>query len=364
MSYDFLIIGSGLYGSIFAHEMTNRGKKCLIIEKRPHIGGNCYTENVDNIHIHKYGPHIFHTNSDVVWNYVNKFVKFNDFINRPKVYFKNKIYSFPINLLTMQQLWGLTDEKLCREKLESTKILIKNPSNLEEWCLSNIGKDLYYVFICGYTKKQWGCEPRNLPSFIIKRLPFRFDYNDNYYFDKYQGIPIGGYTQIFEKLLKNVEYKLNVDYFENKNYWDSIANNIIYTGPIDKYFNYKYGKLDYRSLKFETKNIEIENYQSNALINYTDYYIPYTRICEHKHFDDNNSKNTIITKEYSEKYNGRNEPFYPINDDKNNNVFKLYKSESECLKNIFFAGRLGDYKYYDMHHVIANALRDVEKFLC
>lgn len=354
--YDYLIIGCGLFGATFAEQAKRFNKKCLIIDSRDHIGGNCYTENLNGINIHKYGPHVFHTNNDYIWQYVNKFIKFNNFINRPKVNYKNNIYSFPINLLTLHQFWGTSTPKEAEKKLNKVKINIKNPSNLEEWILSQVGEEIYYTFIYGYTKKQWKTEPKNLPSFIIKRLPIRTNFDDNYFFDKYQGIPIGGYTKMIENMLEGVKVILNENYFNKRDYWDKKAKNIVYTGKIDEFFNYKHGELDYRSLKFETEKLSIKDFQGNAIVNYTEESIPYTRIIEHKHFEFGTQNYTYITKEYPDDWDKTKVPYYPINNDRNNKIYKNYKSLID-KKNIIFGGRLAEYKYYDMHQVIASALK-------
>jgi UDP-galactopyranose mutase len=359
--YDYLIVGSGLYGSVFAHEAKKVGKTCLVLEMKKHIGGNIYTKNYNGIHIHEYGPHIFHTSSKKIWDYVNQFATFNNFVNRPKVKYRDILYSFPINLLTLYQLWGVKTPQEAIEKLNKSKIKIDNPKNLEEWCLNEVGTELYETFIKGYTQKQWKTNPKNLPSFIIKRIPIRTNFDDNYYFDTYQGIPVGGYTQIIEKMLDGIEVKLNVDYLANKNEWDKKAKKVLYTGSIDTYFGYCFGDLDYRTTSFEHKYKEIKDYQGNALINYTDANIPYTRIIEHKHFDWVDKNFTIITKEYPEDWKRGLTPYYPINDDRNTKVYKKYKEKSQTLKNVLFGGRLAEYKYYDMHQVIAAALHDFEK---
>lgn len=362
--YDYLIVGSGFFGAVFAHQMTKiHGKKCLVIEKRNHIGGNCYTENRDGIHIQKYGPHIFHTNNLKIWQFVNQFATFNNFVNRPKVKYKDKLYSFPINLFTLYQVFGVTTPGEAKQKIESVKIKNDNPKNLEEWILSQVGEELYNTFIKGYTQKQWGRPPSELPSSIIKRLPIRFTFDDNYYTDMYQGIPIGGYTQIFEKLLEGIEVRLNEDYLENKESFKSIAKKVVYTGPIDAFYNYMFGRLNYRSLRFETEKLFTSDYQGNAVINYTDECHQYTRIVEHKHFDYVNKNFTYITKEYPEEYDYKikNEPYYPINDTINTSIFEKYKSLSEKETNIIFGGRLAEYRYYDMHQIIAASLNTVNK---
>ena len=359
--YDYLIVGSGLYGSVFAHQAFRAGKTCLVLEKKEHIGGNIYTKNVDGIHVHEYGPHIFHTSNKDLWDYVNQFAKFNSFVNRPKVSYKDKLYSFPINLLTLYQLWGVKTPAEAIKKLQDSKIHIKDPKNLEEWCLNEIGTELYETFIKGYTQKQWKTDPKNLPSFIIKRIPIRTNFDDNYYFDTYQGIPIGGYTQIIENMLKGTEVKLNVDYLANREEWDRKAKKVVYTGPIDAYFDYCFGDLDYRTTSFKHEILPTKDYQGNALINYTDAEVPYTRVIEHKHFDWVNCNHTVVTKEYPEAWQRGLTPYYPINDEKNTKAFARYKEKSQTLKNVLFGGRLAEYKYYDMHQVIAAALHDFDK---
>lgn len=355
--YDYLIVGSGLFGSTFAYEATKRGKSCIVLEKRAHIGGNVYTREDSGIHIHEYGIHVFHTSNKEIWDYVNQFAKFNNFINRPRVNYKNKIYSFPINLLTLHQLWKVNTPEEAINKLNDSKIKIDNPSNLEEWCLSEIGTELYETFIKGYTQKQWMTDPRNLPTFIIKRIPIRTNFDDNYYFDTYQGIPEGGYTQIFEKMLYGSCVLLNTDYFANKTMWDAHAKKVIYTGPIDEYFNYCYGDLDYRTTKFEHIKLDkVKDYQGVAQVNYTDLETPYTRIIEHKHFEFGKQDYTVITKEYPDVWCRSKIPYYPINNGKNNALYKKYKERADQEKNIIFGGRLAEYRYYDMHQVIGAAL--------
>jgi len=355
--YDFLIVGCGLFGATFAQQAKQKGKKCLIIDSRNHIGGNIYTENKDGINIHTYGPHIFHTNNDEIWNYINRFTKFNHFVNRPKVNYKCKLYSFPINLFTLYQLWGVKTPEEAKLKLESVRIKIEEPKNLEEWILSQVGEELYYTFIHGYTKKQWNKNPKDLPSFIIKRLPIRLNFDDNYFFDKYQGIPIGGYTKIIENMTEGIEVILNENYFNRRDYWNAKAYKIIFTGKIDEFYNYKYGELEYRSLEFKTERHEIKDYQGNAIINYTDENILYTRILEHKHFEFGDQNYTYITKEYPNNWDRNKIPYYPINNDINNNLYKKYRQMSEKENNILFGGRLAEYKYYDMHQIIGSALQ-------
>jgi len=358
--YDYIIVGSGLFGSVCAFELSKKNKKVLVLEKREHIGGNCYTEKKEGINIHKYGPHIFHTNDKKIWDYINQFAKFNNFVNRPKVNFDGSIYSFPINLFTLYQLWGVKTPKEAEEKLEQVKIKNDNPQNLEEWILSQVGTDIYEKFIKGYTTKQWGRDPKDLPASIIKRLPIRLTFDDNYFFDKYQGIPEGGYTQIFEKLLDGIEVKTNIDFLENKEYWEKQTKKIIFTGKIDELYDYRFGKLEYRSLNFESELVE-GDFQGNAIVNYTNKEVPYTRICEHKHFEFGQQPLSIITKEFPQEYTGQNIPYYPIGDEKNTNVYKQYKSLNEQQDCYILGGRLSEYKYYDMHQIIASALHKLKE---
>ena len=350
-----MIVGSGLFGSVFARQMTDRGAKCLVIDKRDHIGGNCYTQNNNGIHVHMYGPHIFHTSSEKIWNYMNRWTKFNRFVYRPKVCYENKIYSFPINLFTLYQLWGVKNPKEAEKKLNEVKIKIENPKNLEEWILSQVGEEIYQTFVYGYTKKQWNKHPKDLPSFIIKRLPIRLNYDDNYFDDLYQGIPDNGYTEIFKNLLNNIPLEMGVDYLKDRERLDLLAKKVVYTGPIDEFFNYDCGVLEWRSLEFKHEVLNISDYQGNATINYTQEDVPYTRIIEHKHFNYGKQPHTVITKEYPQNWNTNLEKFYPINDDKNNKLYDTYKSKIKNDKFIF-GGRLADYKYYDMHQVVGSAL--------
>jgi len=356
--YDFVIVGSGIFGSICARELTDSGHKCLVLEKRDHIGGNCYTENIDGINVHKYGPHIFHTSDKKVWEYVNRFVTFNNFTYRPKVNYKGKIYSFPINLMTLYQVYGVTTPEDAIRKIEDVKVDIPNPKNLEEWILSQVGPELYNMFVKGYTKKQWKRDPKDLPSSIIRRLPIRLSFEDNYYEDTYSGIPIGGYTKMFENLLNGIEVKLKTDYFDYKDYFDNIARKVIYTGPVDRFYSYVHGKLDYRSLRFETVSMNVPDYQGVACVNYTDESVPFTRVVEHKHFEFGKQKNTIVTFEYPES---SGEPYYPINDNINNEMYQKYRNMMDKEDKYIFGGRLADYKYYDMHQVVASALTKVSK---
>jgi UDP-galactopyranose mutase len=358
--YDYLIVGSGLFGSVFARQMTDRGAKCLVIDKRSHIGGNCYTSDVGGINVHEYGPHIFHTSSDRVWDYMNRWTKFNHFVNRPKVHYKGELYSFPINLFTLYQLWGVKTPIEAKKKLEGVRVSIPNPQNLEEWVLSQVGEEIYHKFVYGYTKKQWGRDPKNLPSFIIKRLPIRLTFDDNYYEDKYQGIPIGGYTAIFEKLLDGIDHEIGVDYILDRDALEKKAKKIVYTGPIDEFFDCDNGRLAWRSIRFEHETIEILDYQGNAVVNYTEENIPYTRVIEHKHFEFGKQSHTVVTKEYSQTWDSSKEKFYPVNDDENNELYQKYKTRIDSNRYIF-GGRLADYKYYDMHQVVGSALVRSEK---
>lgn len=361
MKYDFLLVGSGLFSCVFARMALDRGLTCLIIEKKSHPFGNCYTKNDNGIHVHLYGPHVFHTNNLNIWNFVNRFTSFNNYINKPKVRYGENIYSFPINLMTLHQIWGVTTPEEAIARIDKEKYNIQNPQNLEEWALSQIGEELYYKFIYGYTKKQWNTEPRNLPTFIIKRLPIRFCFDENYFFDKYQGIPIGGYTKMMENMIDDTEIVLDTDYFDDVEYWNKLAKHTVYTGPIDRYFNYKYGKLDYRSLKFDHQKLNIKDFQGNAAINYTEYTVPYTRIVEHKHFEPGSEHdNTIISYEYPANFSETNEPYYPVNNENNNQIYMKYKKLSQAT-NIIFGGRLAEYRYYDMHQVIGSSISKFEK---
>ena len=360
--YDFLVVGCGLYGIVFARQMTDANKKVLIIEKRNHIGGNCYTEEYQNINIHKYGPHIFHTDNKTVWDYVNHFAQFNNFINRPKVFYKDKLYSFPINLMTLYQLWNVLTPAQAEKKLKATLVPNDNPENMEDWAISQVGRQIYEIFIKGYTKKQWGKNPNELPSNIIKRLPIRLTFDDNYYSHRYQGIPIGGYTIMFGKMLDGIEIKLETDYFDNKSYWDSVASNVVYTGKLDEYFNYKYGELEYRGLRFENKILK-GDFQGNAVINYTDEALAYTRVIEHKHFEFIQNKNTVVTWEYPDKYDKNKIPYYPVNTDTNNKLYERYEQEAVKEKNLILGGRLAQYKYLDMDQVMLAALETSRKFI-
>ena len=365
MNYDYLIVGSGLFGSIFAYEANKKGKKCLVIEKRSHIGGNIYTENVEGIQVHKYGAHIFHTSNKEVWKYINQFAEFNRYTNSPVARYKDELYNMPFNMNTFHALWGVITPEEAKQKIEEEKkeARITEPKNLEEQAISLVGKTIYEKLVKGYTEKQWGKKATELPSFIIKRLPVRFTYDNNYFNDSYQGIPIGGYTQIIEKMLDGIEVKLDYDYFEHKDELKDIADKIIFTGPIDKFYDYQFGELEYRSLRFETEMLNISNYYGNAVVNYTEYEVPYTRIIEHKHFDFVDTDKTIITREYPDKWDKDKEPYYTINDEKNTSLYNKYKELSEKNNKVIFGGRLGQYKYFDMDKVIKEALDCVRKEL-
>ena len=363
MKYDYLIVGSGLFGSIFAHEATKKGKKCLVIDKRNHIGGNIYTEEMEGIQVHKYGAHIFHTSNKEVWDYIQSFAEFNRYTNSPVARYKDELYNMPFNMNTFNKMWGVVTPEEVKEKIEAEKreANIIEPKNLEEQAISLVGKTIYEKLVKGYTQKQWGRACTELPSFIIKRLPVRFIYDNNYFNDLYQGIPIGGYTKIIEKMLEGIEVKLNTDFFENRAEFENIAEKIVFTGPIDKFYNYKFGELEYRSLRFETEVKDTDNYQGNAVVNYTEYKIPYTRIIEHKHFEYGTQEKTVITREYPEKWVQGKETYYPINNDRNNKIYEKYKELAEKENNVIFGGRLGEYKYYDMHKVIERALECAKK---
>jgi UDP-galactopyranose mutase len=357
--YDYLIVGAGVFGSVCAYELTKKGKKCLVIDRRKVIGGNCYTENINGIHVHKYGAHIFHTNDKHLWDYVNQFATFKPFINSPIANYKGEIYALPFNMWTFNKLWGVNTPEEAKQKIDSQKYN-GEVTNLEEQALSMVGKDVYEKLIKGYTEKQWNKSATELPPSIIKRLPVRFTWDNNYFNDKYQGIPIDGYTQIFEKMLENVDVTLGIDYFEDKEYLDSLADKVIYTGPIDKFFDYKFGRLEYKSLRWETQVLETDNFQGNPVVNYTDSEVPYTRILEHKWFDHQNQKGTVISYEYPMEYTKETEPYYPIRDENNIEIYEKYYSEAKNLDKYIFGGRLGTYVYYDMHQVIDQALNTIK----
>lgn len=368
--YDYLIVGSGLYGSIFAREATGKGYKCLVVDKREHVGGNVYTERVEGINVHKYGAHIFHTNNKRVWDYVNRFAVFNRFTNSPVANYKGELYSLPFNMYTFNKMWGVvTPEEAERKIEEQRREIVGEPRNLEEQAISLVGRDIYEKLIKGYTEKQWGRDCRDLPSFIIKRLPVRLTFDNNYFNALYQGIPVGGYTKMIERILEGIEVKLGVDYLEDKEKWDSMARKVVYTGPIDAYFDYSLGALEYRSVRFETEALDIPNYQGNAAVNYTDRDTPWTRIIEHKWFefgkdeDGNDIPKTVISREYSSEWKPGDEPYYPVNDERNSGLYKKYKALSDREENVIFGGRLGEYKYYDMDAVIASVLEKCDETL-
>ncbi|MBP5551476.1 MAG: UDP-galactopyranose mutase [Bacilli bacterium] len=363
MKYDFLVVGTGLYGAICAYELNKKGYRCLVIDKRNHIAGNIYTKNEDGINVHVYGAHIFHTSNRAVWEYINQFSDFNNYINSPVARYKNELYNLPFNMNTFSKLWNdvfTPDEAKNRIEEEKAAYHIDEPKNLEEQAINLVGPTIYEKLIKGYTAKQWGRPCTELPAFIIKRLPVRFIYDNNYFNDRYQGIPIGGYTKIIGKMLEGIEVRLNYDFFEHKEELLKEAKEVIYTGPIDQFFDYKYGPLEYRSVRFETETLNMPNYQGNAVVNYTEYEVPYTRIIEHKHFEfDSTSPKTIISREYSSTWKVGDEPYYPVNNDRNNSLCEKYKEEADKLTNVHFGGRLGQYKYYDMDKVIEKALEFV-----
>ena len=368
--YEYLVVGAGLFGAVFAHEMALAGKRCLVIDKRSHIGGNVYTENVDGIQVHRYGAHIFHTSDKEVWDYVNKLTEFNNYINSPVAVYKDELYNLPFNMNTFSQLWGIRRPREVKEMIASqiADLHIAEPKNLEEQALSLVGPDVYEKLIRGYTEKQWGRDCKELPAFIIKRLPLRFTYDNNYFNDRYQGIPIGGYTQMVEKLLEDVDVMTDTDFFEYRKGHADQFKKVVYTGMIDEYFDYQFGHLQYRTVRFDTERIEEENYQGNAVVNYTQREVPYTRVIEHKHFapeeERKNPKDyTIISREYSEEWRPGSEPYYPVNDEKNGALYEKYRELAEKEENVIFGGRLGLYRYYDMDKVIRAALDASEKEL-
>ena len=368
--YDYLVVGSGLYGAVFAHEARKAGKSVLVIDKRPNIAGNVYTEEIEKIHVHKYGAHIFHTNNKKVWNYITQFAEFNRFTNSPVANYKGELYSLPFNMYTFNKMWGVVTPEEAKAKIEEQrKEITKEPENLEEQAISLVGRDIYEKLIKGYTEKQWGRDCRELPAFIIKRLPVRLTFDNNYFNALYQGIPVGGYTKMVENLLDGIEVRLNTEYLENKEALDALAEKVIYTGPIDAYFGYELGTLEYRSVRFETELLDQENYQGNAAVNYTDRQTPWTRIIEHKWFEfgkdseGNDIPKTVISREYSSEWKLGDEPYYPVNDEKNGALYARYKKMAEKEEKVIFGGRLGEYKYYDMDAVIASALDMCEKQL-
>lgn len=369
--YDYLIVGSGLYGATFAYLARQKGKKCLVIDKRSHIGGNVYCDDDEGIHVHKYGAHIFHTSNKQVWDFVNSFVQFNRYTNSPVANYKGELYNLPFNMNTFYQMWGVKTPveaiaKIEEQKKDAVAILDgREPTNLEEQALSLVGHDIYEKLIKGYTEKQWGRKCTELPAFIIKRLPVRFTFDNNYFYDAYQGIPIGGYNKLIDGLLNEIEVKINADFFSDRKYWESMADRIVFTGKLDEFYDYKFGKLEYRTVRFETDKLEKQNHQGNAVINYTEAEIPYTRIIEYKHFEPENPAYqkdiTVISREYSTEWKDGMEPFYPVNDEKNGLLYQKYKTLADSENNVFFGGRLAEYKYYDMDDVIEKCINDWEK---
>ena len=363
MKYDYLIVGAGLFGATFARQATDAGKRVLVIDKRGHIGGNIYTEPVEGIQVHKYGAHIFHTNSKLVWDYVNRFAAFNRYTNSPVANYRGELYSLPFNMYTFNKMWGVTTPQQAQAKIAQQRAAagITEPKNLEEQAISLVGTDIYEKLVKGYTQKQWGRPCSQLPAFIIRRLPVRFTFDNNYFNALYQGIPVDGYTAMVEQMLSGIEVRLNEDYLEHKESWDALADKVVYTGPIDSYFGYCFGPLEYRSVRFETEVLDTDNYQGNAVINYTDAETPYTRIIEHKHFTFGTQPKTVISREYSQEWRPGIEPYYPVNDEKNTALYEKYKALADREIKTVFGGRLGQYRYYDMDAVIEAALKAAER---
>ena len=364
MKYDYLIVGAGLYGAVGAHEAAAKGRSCLVIDRREHIAGNIYTREVEGIQVHEYGAHIFHTSDKRIWDYVNQFADFNHYINSPVAVFKDELYNLPFNMNTFSKMWGIRTPQEAKEKIAAqiAGLGITEPKNLEEQALSLVGEDVYRKLVKGYTEKQWGRDCTELPAFIIKRLPLRFTYDNNYFNDRYQGIPAGGYTAMVERMLKGVEVKLGVDYLEHRAEFDGMADRVVYTGQIDRYFDYCEGVLAYRKVRFEQEILDCDNYQGNAVVNYTEREVPYTRIIEHKHFEFGTQPKTVISKEYPGEWQKGEEPYYPVNDEKNNAVYEAYKKLAEKERHVVFGGRLGEYRYYDMDKVIGRALETAGKY--
>ena len=360
--HDYLIVGAGLYGAIFARRMRDRGRSCLVVDKRPHVGGNCYTESVEGIDVHKYGAHIFHTSDREVWDYVNSLVEFNRYTNSPVARWKDELYNLPFNMNTFHSLWGVKTPDEARAKLleQRGEMAGREPANLEEQAISLVGRDIYEKLIKGYTEKQWGRRCTELPAFIIKRLPVRFTYDNNYFDDRYQGIPVGGYTRIFDILLDGIDVRLGVDYLQDRHALDSLAAETLYTGPIDAFYGNRFGVLEYRSVRFETEILDTPNFQGNAVVNYTEAEVPYTRIIEHKHFEFGQQPRTVVSREYSSEWRPGDDPYYPVNDTRNNSLFSRYRALAEAEPRTRFGGRLADYKYYDMHQVVRAALDATE----
>ena len=365
MKYDYLVVGAGLYGAVFAHEAKKKGKKCLVIDKRDHIAGNIYCEEIEGINVHKYGAHIFHTSNKKIWEYINQFAEFNNYINSPIAVYKDELYNLPFNMNTFSKMWNIRTPQEAKEKIaeQVAETGITEPKNLEEQGLSLVGKDVFEKLVKGYTEKQWGRDCKDLPAFIIKRLPVRFTYDNNYFNDRFQGIPMGGYTKIVEKMLDGIDVKTNTDYFAFIKENPDIAEKTVFTGMIDEYYDYKLGALEYRSVRFETEVLDTDNYQGNAVVNYTEREVPYTRIIEHKHFEFGTQEKTVISREYSSEWSVGMEPYYPVNNEQNNTLFEKYRELAEKESKVIFGGRLGNYKYYDMDKVIASAWALVEKEL-
>ena len=360
--YDYLIVGAGLYGACFAYLANRQGKRCLVIDKRPHIGGNLYCEDVEGINVHKYGAHIFHTSDRTVWDFMNSLVEFNNYVNSPVANYKGKLFNLPFNMNTFHALWGVVTPEEAQERIRQQReeAGITDPANLEEQAISLVGSDIYRILVKDYTEMKWGRKCTELPASIIRRLPVRFTFDNNYFNDTYQGIPIGGYNRIFERLLEGVEVRLNTDFFAQKEELAAMAGKIVYTGPIDQFYGYRFGKLEYRSVRFEHELLDTENYQGVAVMNYTDGETPYTRIIEHKHFEFGKQEKTVISKEYSSEWSDESEPYYPVNNDRNNSLYLKYKELADNEGNVIFGGRLAEYKYYDMHHIVAQVLNRPE----
>ena len=355
--YDLLVVGAGLFGAVVAHRAHKAGKRVLVIDKRSHIGGNCYCEEQDGIFVHKYGAHIFHTSNKEVWEFVNQFVEFKPFVHSPLANYKGEIYPLPFNLNTFERLWGVTTAEEAQAKIDAQRLRLDGePRNLEEQALSLVGSDVYAKLIKGYTEKQWGRDCKELPAWIIRRLPLRFERNNNYFNDTYQGVPVGGYNPLIEGLLEGVDVELNIDYFSARKFFDEMADRVVYTGELDRFYNYRFGALDYRSLRFEEERIEVPDFQGAAVVNYTDRETPFTRIIEHKHFEDRGAEHTIITREYPMEWHEGAEPYYPINDERNTSLYAEYRALADAETKYIFGGRLAEYRYYDMHQVIEKAL--------
>ena len=355
--YDYLIVGAGFFGAVFAHEAQKQGKRCLVVERRGHIGGNCYTADVESIHVHRYGAHIFHTSDQQIWTYINQICTFNNYVNSPIANYRGEIYNMPFNMNTFSRLWNISTPAEAKAIIDAQRAdAPAQPQNLEEQAISLVGRDIYEKLVKGYTEKQWGRPCTQLPAFIIRRLPVRFRYDNNYFNDRYQGIPEGGYTPIFEKLLDGIDVRLNCDYFDHRDELRAQCRKVVFTGPIDRYFDYCYGPLQFRSLRFESEVLDMENYQGNAVVNYTDRETPYTRVIEHKHFEFGTQPKTVITREYPMDWHPGDEPYYTVNDEKNNQLYQRYAALAEREPDVLFGGRLGEYKYYDMDKVIASAL--------